>query len=195
MKLKLIGLAVIGSIIAAAVIVPTALAAQDGSSNTAVTGPTAFNQDAPEGDKAGRPGFFEAIADLLNTTVDELRTRLQGGESILDVAGDQGDEVRDLLKERITERINQAAENGRLPQEKADEMLSNLDEHIDDLLNRTEWPERGPKHRGFGRGGPGGPGFGPGHHGRFGPGGCHGQDADGSQPPAGGQDTTTSAEA
>jgi len=193
MKLKLIATALVGGLVAAAVIVPSALAAQDGSSNTAVTGPTAFNQDAQEDGKAGRHGFFEAIADLLNTSIDELKTRLQGGESLLDVAGDQGVEVRDLVKDRITERINRAVENGRIPQDKADEILGNLDERVDGMLNRTDWGERGPGH---GRFGLHGRGAGPGGHGRFGPGGCHGPD--GSGPPADGadgQDATTSAEA
>lgn len=101
----------------------------------------------------GGPGGgakLETAAEALGVPVEDLRTALQSGQSLTDVAEDQGVSTDDLVNALVEEAKTRLAEKvteGRLTQEQADERAADLPERIGELVERE----------GLGRGGRGGP--------------------------------------
>ena len=94
-------------------------------------------------------------------TDQELRTALHEGKTLAEIAEAEGVEVDtlvDALVAAATERAKQAVTDGRLTQERADELLAGLPERIETAVQEG-FGGRGLGERG-GHGGPGGP-FGP----------------------------------
>lgn len=89
-----------------------------------------------------RGAKLETVAEALGITVEELRTELQAGQSIADVAGDQTQAVIDALVAEATARIEQGVADGRLTREEADAKLAEVTEKITELVN-TVPPVRG----------------------------------------------------
>ena len=88
----------------------------------------------------GGPMLKGDVADFLSMTPRELFDALKGGQTLAQVAEAQGISVDDLkahLLQEITDNVNQAVENGRITQERADEILANAGERIDNMINRT----------------------------------------------------------
>lgn len=92
----------------------------------------------------GKGGFgikgvapLSVIAPALNMTTAELRTELQAGKSIADVAGEKGvslDAVSDAVVKHYTDQLTQAVTNGRLTQAQADALIATLKENLPELL-------------------------------------------------------------
>jgi len=127
--------------------------------NAVRDGVKAKKVDAAPGGPHGRgPGMREgldAAASALGMTADELRTELQSGKSVAQVAQDRGvnlDDVKNAIVTEATGRIDQAVSAGKLTQEQADKAKAALGQRIDDLLNGTK-PAGGPP-MGRGHGGP-----------------------------------------
>jgi hypothetical protein len=82
----------------------------------------------------------KAAADYLGLTRAELRAELVKGKSLAQIAKEQGKSV-DGLKAAIAaeakSHLDQAVADGKLTREQADELLSRLQEHLDDIVNRT----------------------------------------------------------
>jgi hypothetical protein len=101
-----------------------------------------------------------AAAKYLGLSESDLRTKLESGQSLADVAKAQSKDL-DGLKSAITDAakadLDKAVADKKLTQSEADDILANLKSHIDNLANGT-LRFRGP-------GGPGRAG-GPGHFGR-----------------------------
>ena len=95
---------------------------------------------------AGERGPMTAVASYLGLTVDQLRAALRDNKSLAQVAGEQGKSV-DGLKQAIRadaeQKLSQAVTNGRITAAQKQEMLERLNEHIDELVNRTGPPMRG----------------------------------------------------
>jgi hypothetical protein len=70
------------------------------------------------------------VAEFLEMDRQELGEALRGGASIADLAGDRVDELVADLVARATERIEQAVADGRLDRERADGILSRVEERI-----------------------------------------------------------------
>jgi hypothetical protein len=88
---------------------------------------------------------LETAAATIGITADELRTALQDGSSIADVATAHDVDpqaVIDALVAEATARIDQAVADGRLDSDRAEEMKRNLVEHITARVN-GERPLRG----------------------------------------------------
>jgi hypothetical protein len=89
----------------------------------------------------GGPGRFAPGADLaevLGLERSELREAIAGGQSLADVAAEQGvdtQELIDALVDAAEERVAAALENGRIDQEKADEILADAAERAEDVVN------------------------------------------------------------
>ncbi len=161
----------------------------------------------------GRPGFrghprpprflmekgLEALAEVLNMDVDELKDALKEGQTPQELAEAQGldwEEVQAQLHEQALEaareRLAQAVEEGKLTQEQADAILERMENAPLGAFRKGFRQHRGAPGRGCGpfpgfRGhqGPGGPGgFGPGGPGGFGPGGPSGFGPGPEAPPA-----------
>ena len=115
--------------------------------------------------RANRPGkggaHLTEIAEVLGLTVDELKTQLQEGATLAEVAGDQVDEVAQLITDHMNERIDQALEDGRITEEEAAEKRAEIEEKVSDILNgEADFGRRGHGRRGPGGPRGGGPGFG-----------------------------------
>jgi len=108
---------------------------------------------------------LDVVATTLGITTAEVRTALQGGQSLADLAVSKGKTAQDVIDAVVAEattKINTAVTAGKLTQDQADKLLANLTTGITDFVNATP-PTGGP---GFGLPGFGGPGrgFGPGRH-------------------------------
>ena len=123
----------------------------------------------PVGFPGGHRGFggpgkvigagIDVVATTLGITEDEVRTALESGQSIADLAVSKGKTAQDVIDAIVAEattRINAAVTDGKLTQERADELIANLTTRVTELVNSTP-PLGGP--------GLGLPGFGgPRHH-------------------------------
>jgi hypothetical protein len=121
--------------------------------------------------KARGFGKLDAAASALGMTGDELRTALQGGQSLAAVAQAKGVDVAkvvDALVAQMKAHLDQRVASGKHTQAEADQMLADARARIQAFVN-GEAPAGGP-----------GLGFGPGGHGHRGPKG--GAPANGTTP-------------
>jgi uncharacterized protein YidB (DUF937 family) len=153
MNRKLLGaaafsLALAGGGVAGAVFgTPSLSGAQDGSGDT--TTQPADASPGPRDPMGHRGEVLATAAEALGMSEDDLRSALEDGQSIAQVAEAQGVDVQtviDALVAQATERL--------------DEIEANLPDRMTELVNNAGLGD----HRPGGHGGPGGPG-GPGHPG------------------------------
>jgi hypothetical protein len=110
----------------------------------------------------GFPGL-DAAAGYLGLSEDALHSRLESGNTLAQVAKDQGKSVDGLvaaLKAGLKQHLDEAVSDGRLTKAQADRILSNAGSWLKALVNgKLPGPPGGPGH--FGRGpSPEGAGFG-----------------------------------
>jgi uncharacterized protein (DUF433 family) len=99
----------------------------------------------------------EVLAGMTDLEMEEIREAREAGQSLAQIAEGAGVSADDLITatmEQAEEGLAQAVEDGKMDQDRADEILENMAERLDEAVNSTEIPERG----GRGPGGPGGPG-------------------------------------
>ena len=103
------------------------------------------------GGRHGGPGMFgrgvasEALADLLDLEAQDLHDQIRDGATLAEIAAAQGVEVQAVVDElvaEVTERVDNAVENGRIDQAEADEKLADAEARITDMVNNGR-PERG----------------------------------------------------
>ena len=102
------------------------------------------------GGRGPGPGLTVA-ATAIGISEADLRTALQGGDTIADVARAKGVDVTTVIDAIVAEmnsHLDEAVTDGHLTQAQADERKANANERATDLVN-GELPARGP-------GGPGG---------------------------------------
>lgn len=98
----------------------------------------------------GQPGRGgpQVVADLLGMTPEQLRTELQSGKSLAQVAEAKG-VSRDTLKAKILEaqkaRLDAAVAAGRITAEQAQQRSSHMSANIDRMLDATPGQRRGPQ--------------------------------------------------
>jgi hypothetical protein len=105
----------------------------------------------------GHGASLDAAASYLGMTEAELRTALEGGKTLAEVAQDRDKAVAGLVAAMVaaeTEELEQAVEDGRLTEAQKDTIVATLEERITAKVNG----EMGPGHRGRGFGPP--PGWG-----------------------------------
>ena len=103
-----------------------------------------------------RPPALAAAATYLGLTVAELRTQLETGKSLAEVAKAKGKSVDGLekaLAAELKKKLDAAVKAGKLTQAQADEMQARMAEHLNDLVNGTGMG--GHRMGGHGMGGPG----------------------------------------
>ena len=89
---------------------------------------------------------FQSAADIVGVPVDELRERIAGGESLVEIAQSKGiseDKLKTDLTAKLTADINAAVAGGNLEQERADVLLAHLDEMIERALNHEGGAQSG----------------------------------------------------
>jgi hypothetical protein len=126
-------------------------------------GPALGHRGGP-GHHMGRAMGLDAAASFLGVTEAELRTELQSGKTLAEVAKAEGktvDGLVDALVTAATKRLDEAVADGRLTKAQRDEIVASLEERTTARVNgeRPEFREqRGPgfgmgQGRGFGGGG------------------------------------------
>jgi hypothetical protein len=130
-------------------------------------GPGGFDHDGHDGVRG-----LDAAAKYLGLSESDLRTKLDNGKSLADVAKDQGKSVDGLIQALVADaktHLDQAVSDGRLTQAQENQILSQIKEHLSDFVNGKAPEGFGPRFRGGpGFPGPGGP---PAFRGGTGPGG------------------------
>jgi hypothetical protein len=100
-------------------------------------------------------GKLDAAATYLGLSPSALRTKLESGQSLADVAKAQSKDVSGLQDAIVADekaQLDKAVAAKDLTQSQADDMLSALKAHVDELVNAK--PGDGPRLRGRERGGP-----------------------------------------
>ncbi len=106
----------------------------------------------------------EAVADAVGLTVDELRSELQDGSTLAEVAEEQGISRADLVDGLVAAaetELDQRVEDGHLTTAQADTIREGLSDRIDEAVDREPGARRGhfgPGGRHGGHGWPGGDG-------------------------------------
>lgn len=70
------------------------------------------------------------LQDTLGISAQELRTRLQDGKTLKEIAGDKADELGDGLVTLAKERSAAAVADGRLTQDQADGLVSRVEQRV-----------------------------------------------------------------
>jgi hypothetical protein len=92
------------------------------------------------GFKFGPGGALDSAASALGLKLSDLTAKLRAGESIADVAKDQGkslDDVKKAITDGVTKGLDQAVKDKKITDAQRTEILKELDEHLDDLVNRS----------------------------------------------------------
>jgi hypothetical protein len=83
-------------------------------------------------------GPLHAAAQFLGLTDAQLRTQLDGGKTLAQVAKDNGKSVDDLIQAMVADakqHLDEAVSAGRLTQTQEDKVVADLKEHITSLVN------------------------------------------------------------
>jgi uncharacterized protein YidB (DUF937 family) len=81
----------------------------------------------------------EEMAVALGITTEELRTKLESGKTIEQIAKEQGVDLNALsasLKRTISEALNLGVSEGKITQEEADKVMARLDEMVKRFIDR-----------------------------------------------------------
>ncbi len=96
--------------------------------------------------------YLDAAATYLGVTEDQLRTQLESGKSLADIAKAQGKSV-DGLKQAVIKdvqtKLDGAVANGRITSAQRDQILAELKTRIDDIVNGTMAPPQSAFRDGF----------------------------------------------
>lgn len=99
------------------------------------------------------PASLGAAATYLGLTEAELRTQLESGKTLAEIAKAQGKSV-DGLEKALTAatktKLDAAVKSGTITQAQADELLKRTTDHLDDLVNGKIGPRGDGDHHGFG---------------------------------------------
>jgi len=88
----------------------------------------------------GAIGGLDAAATYLGLTETQLRTQLESGKSLADVAKAQGKTVDGLVQALVDaakKKLDAAVSAGRLTRTQADSILADLKSHVTDFVNGT----------------------------------------------------------
>lgn len=99
---------------------------------------TGWGDQGPGGHPFARMLGLETAADAIGITTAELRTALQDGSTIAEVAAANDVDVQtviDALVAEATTRIDAAVAAGRLDADRADTLKANLEQRITDRVN------------------------------------------------------------
>lgn len=99
--------------------------------------------DGERGERRGHRGGcdLDEAAEAIGIDEAELRTAIENGDTIADVAAANGvdaDVVIDAMVDAKAERIAEKVEEGRLTQAEADEKLADVETRIEDRVNGVE---------------------------------------------------------
>lgn len=93
------------------------------------------------GEKGFGMGNNTDLAEFLGIEVTDLQTAHQNGETLLQIATENGKseaELKAFLRANEEERLTEAVESGRLTEDQKTTILENFDSNIDERINSTE---------------------------------------------------------
>ncbi|MEI7886935.1 MAG: hypothetical protein WCJ04_06050 [Actinomycetes bacterium] len=110
----------------------------------------AHKAEGPRGEQGGpgrghRGPGVEAAATALGMTKDELRTAVQSGQTLAQVAAAKGVDVQvviDAVKAELSTHLAEAVSSGKMTQAQADQKLAQATERITAMVNNGR-PQRG----------------------------------------------------
>lgn len=129
-------------------------AAESASDAATGAGSTEIGDHGPG--RHGRGPGLDAAAEALGLTTDELRTKIQGGATLAEIAAEQGVEVDTLIAAIVadaTADIDAKVESGEIDEARATEIKDGLLERVTAMVN-GEFPQGGPGGHGPGGHGP-----------------------------------------
>ena len=89
--------------------------------------------------RGGRRGFgLEAAAGLLGISVDDIRTALESGSTLADVAADNGSSADDLIDGLVAdaeERLDEAIAEGRFDESEKADRIAEITERVTAMVN------------------------------------------------------------
>ncbi|MDD4600051.1 hypothetical protein SDC9_20852 [bioreactor metagenome] len=96
------------------------------------------------------PGMFQdaQLLDLLKVDAKTLRNEMKAGKTLVAVANEKGvseQDLKALMVERMTQRIDEGVKAGRIDTDRADKMKANMDQRISDMIN-GKCPQPRQKH-------------------------------------------------
>lgn len=145
-KKTLAGVGAAAALLCATVAVAVPALAQDDTTIDPTTPPAESTVEAPSGCEHRVGMRLAPLTDVLGIDAEELRTRLDGGETIADIATGEGIAVDDVVADLVSgveERLAAAVADGRLTQEEADEKLADATDRFAAAVN-GEAPFGGP---------------------------------------------------
>lgn len=99
-------------------------------------------------------GLLRELANIVATetghTPREIVQQVRNGSTLADIIRANGGDVQVVIDQTVvlmTDRINQAVANGKMPQQRADEILANLTERVTQGINGELRPNRGMERR------------------------------------------------
>jgi polyhydroxyalkanoate synthesis regulator phasin len=109
----------------------------------------ALKDAMPQGGRGGGMGHggpgLDAAATALGITADELRTEVEGGKTIAQVASDKGVDVQSVIDAMVAQaktHLDEEVASGEHTQAEADQKLADLTQRITDSVNNG-MPARG----------------------------------------------------
>ena len=90
--------------------------------------------------EAVRGQVVQAIVDVTGLSRTEIVSQLRDGKTLNEILADNDIDpqvVIDAVTTVVTDDLNQAVANGRITQERADQVLANLPDTLDRLMNAT----------------------------------------------------------
>lgn len=101
--------------------------------------PRPWEQWRCRGVMLGRAIYADALTELLDMGIGEIREQQREGKSLVEIAAEQGisEEVLiDTLVAAVEEKLQQKVDDGTITQERADLILERVRERISDIVNR-----------------------------------------------------------
>ena len=96
---------------------------------------------------------LSVVAETVGLSEGELDIALRDGQTVADVAGERGVDVRDVIDAIVAvqrERLDEEVADGDLTQEQADEVLADTEERATAIVNGDVPAVRGGPHGDFG---------------------------------------------
>ena len=98
---------------------------------------------------AGGADWISAAAEVTGLTTDEVRTALQGGQSLAQIAQGEGKTAAEVIaaaRQALDEKLKAAVTAGTLTQAQADAKLAQFDQTAEQTVNATGFGPRGGGH-------------------------------------------------
>ena len=142
-------IAIVAALVLVLAVVGVAAAQSDPPENPADTGestgfPWKNNADG-QGRRAAR---INGLAEVFGMTVEELKAELSSGKTVAELAKEKGIDLQQMAVDKLTERLQQAVDNGRLTQEEADQKLAEMQAKIESG-EAFERPDKGNRLEGW----------------------------------------------